>query len=305
MARTFKTLLLPLGLVDDTAVVRYARRIAEENSGRVLLLHVVPTQSYKLLNPIYRPEESGGANQDFAEQLARKELERIGREELAGVPHEVIVRAGSNPAKVILAAEDEYAVDLVVLGKSHAGELGARLQGGLIEKLIRSSACPVLGVSARAELADPESAKAFLAPVDFDGRSVRIARLAANFAETMKGRVTLLHVLVPDSVSIEVHRDAYGLTADQPINLLRAEKAAKAHLDAMAAAELGGVPHDTMVVVGTDVATSILEVEDATRPSMILMATAGYTGFFQIVLGSAAETVARRATCSVITVRLT
>jgi nucleotide-binding universal stress UspA family protein len=37
---------------------------------------------------------------------------------------------------------------------------------------------------------------------------------------------------------------------------------------------------------------------------MIVMATAGHTGFFQFVLGSAAETVARRAEASVMTIRI-
>jgi nucleotide-binding universal stress UspA family protein len=304
MSRTFKTLLVPLSLTEDAAVLRYARRLADETGGKAILLHVVPTQSYKLLSPIYHPEDSGGANQDAAEQVARAELERLGREQFGVVPYEVAVRTGSNPAKAILAAEEELAADLIMLAKSEAGEIGARLQGGLIEKLIRSSTCPVLGISARAELARPEAAQSFLAPVGFDKKSVTIARLAANFAETMNGRVTLLHVIVPDSVSLELNREAYGLAADQPVNLLRSEKAARARLEEMAAKELGGVPCDVMVVVGTDVATSILEVEEATRPAMILMATAGYTGFFQVVLGSAAETVARRASCSVLTMRL-
>ncbi len=300
MARTYKNLLVPLSLVEPSdAVLRYARHFADANQGKITLLHVVPTQSYRLLSDVYRSEESGGANQDFAEQVARERLEKIRHDYYKGVDCDVVVRAGSNAAKVVLAAESELESDIVLISKSGASEVGARLQGGLVEKLIRSSSCAVLSASAQGEVTGN-----YMAPVDFDAKSVTIARLAGNFATTMGGKVTLLHVVIVDSVALEMNHEVYGHSGDGPVNLLRAQANAKARLDAFARSELGAVPHDTKVVIGRDLASSILEVEGADRPFMILMATAGYTGFFQFVLGSAAETVARRAACSVITVKL-
>lgn len=300
MARAFKNILIPLSLREGSdSVLRYGHRFAKENQGKVTLLHVVPTQSYRLMGDVYRPDESGGANQDYAAKVSQERLEAFARQHLEGVSSEIVVRSGSNAAKAVLEAEKDFDTDLVVIGKSGASELGARLQGGLIEKLIRSSPCAVLSVTGQ-----PEAETHYLAPVDFDRKSITMARLAGNFASTMQGKVTLLHVLLADSVALELKRELYGLPSDGPVNLLQAEKGAKARLEELAKKELGGVPYDTMVVVGVDVATSILEVEGANRPGMILMATAGYTGFFQFVLGSAAETIARRASCSVITLRL-
>jgi nucleotide-binding universal stress UspA family protein len=67
VSRRFKKLLAAISLEERTpAVVNFARRIAEVNEGEVVLLHAVPTQSYRLHRPVYRPEEAGGANEEHA-----------------------------------------------------------------------------------------------------------------------------------------------------------------------------------------------------------------------------------------------
>jgi nucleotide-binding universal stress UspA family protein len=55
------------------------------------------------------------------------------------------------------------------------------------------------------------------------------------------------------------------------------------------------------VTVGYDLPTTLLDEERSREPSLIVMMAPVQSGFFQIVLGSDAETVARRASCSVMT----
>ena len=58
--------------------------------------------------------------------------------------------------------------------------------------------------------------------------------------------------------------------------------------------------------------SGILEDESSWKPDVITVGTAGrrdierfpLSGFFQLVLGSTAETVARKSLCSVVTLRL-
>jgi len=303
--RRFTKLLAPISFEERTdAVINYVRRIAEVNDGEVILLHVVPTQSYRLHRQIYRPEEGGGANEEYAEKVARGLLENLGRKELARVRWRMMTPHASNPATAILEAQREVEADLIVVSKSAASELSARIQGGLHEKLIRSSPCAVWGASVLPQFASQESVKNVLAPVTFDRPSVAVAHLAGSIAEAQRGRVRLLHVILTEPSFLELHRGNYGFAPDEPVSITKAQKAAQERLDRFAGEHLGEIPHEISVAVAHDRAGAILEDEKGWKPDVIVMGTAGFTGFFQLVLGSTAEAVARRSLCSVVTLRL-
>jgi nucleotide-binding universal stress UspA family protein len=305
MTRRFRKLLTPVSFTEQTdAIFSYSRRIAQVNDGNVILLHVVPTQSYRLLRDVYRPEESGGANADAAEKVARQLLERIASEKLTSVPVEIVIRHGANPAKAVLEVHDETSPDLIVVSKSQHGEVGARLQGGLAEKMIRGAKCPVWSVSALERFAHQESLKNVLAPIEFDRSGISAARMARSVAEPQRGSVTLLHVILVDPSFLELNRAVYGFEADEPTSIAKAQRAAQKRLEAIAAEHLGSVPYEIVVSVGSDRSETILDEERAREPSLIvMMAPPEQSLFFQIILGSDAETVARRAACSVITLR--
>jgi nucleotide-binding universal stress UspA family protein len=313
VSRRFKKLLAAISLEERThAVVNFARRIAEVNEGEVMLLHAVPTQSYRLHRAIYRPEEAGGANEEHAETVARQMLEDLAKEHLGRVPWQVMTPHASNPASAILDAQREVDADLIVVSKSTASEISARIQGGLHEKLIRSSPCAVWGASSLPEFAAQESMKNVLAPVAFDRGSAAVVRLAGSIAEAQRGRVRLLHVILTEPSYLEVNRDLYGFAADEPVSIARAERAARERIERFAAEQLGEIPHESTVVVAYDRASAILEEEKSWNANVITMGTAGrrdierfpLSGFFQLVLGSTAETVARRSRSSVVTLRL-
>lgn len=304
MTRPFRKLLTPVSLVERTdAIFAYSRRIAQVTDGKVILLHVVPTQSYRLLRDVYRPQESGGANSDYAEKVARELLARIAEQKLAGVPVEIVVRHGANPAKVVLDVQQELAPDLVVVGKSELGEVGARLQGGFAEKMIRSATCPVWSVSALERFAKQESVRDVLAPIEFDRSGISVVRGARSVAEPQRGSVTLLHVLPTDPTFLELRRETYGFAPDEAASLSKAHKVALRRLEEIAAEHLAGIAHEVVVSVGYDRPTTILEEARAREPSVIVMMAPTQSGFFNFILGSDAETVARRAACSVMTLR--
>ncbi len=303
--RRFTKLLAPISLEEKTeAVINFVRRIAEVNQGEAVLLHVVPTQSYRLHRPIYRPDESGGADEEYAAKVATGLLEDLGRKHLGQVRWRALVRHASNPATAILDVQRELESDLIVVSKSAASELSARIQGGLHEKLIRSSPCAVWGASALPQFATQESMKNVLAAVSFDRPSVAVTRLAGSIAEAQRGRVRLLHVILTDPSFLELRRETYGFTPEESVSISRAEQAAKERLERFAAQNLGEIPHETAVTIAYDRAAAILDDEKAWKPDVIVMGTFGFTGFFQLVLGSTAETVARRSLASVVTLRL-
>src|SRR2546423_15303735 len=100
-SRRFTKLLAPISFSETTdAVTNHVRRIAEVNEGEVVLLHVVPTQSYRLHRAIYRPEEAGGADVEHADQIAFALPEDLGRQRLRPGPG----RAQHGPASQTAAA---------------------------------------------------------------------------------------------------------------------------------------------------------------------------------------------------------
>src|SRR6202007_1756807 len=105
--------------------------------------------------------------------------------------------------------------DLIVVGKSEFGEIGARLQGGLAEKMIRGAKCPVWSVSALERFAKQESVKSVLAPIEFDRAGITCAHAAGNCAEPQRGSVILLHVILVDPSFLELHRSVYGFEPDE------------------------------------------------------------------------------------------
>ena len=67
-------------------------------------------------------------------------------------------------------------------------------------------------------------------------------------------------------------------------------------------AEAAGIEVARVVAVGTPYRT-IIETAEAEHVDLIVMATAGRTGFSHLVLGSIAERVVRTASCPVLTIR--
>lgn len=138
-----------------------------------------------------------------------------------------------------------------------------------------------------------------LAPTDFSEYSKKAIVSALELAKTFGARLTILHVVelppypiegfVPSSVSSSFIEDL--------------ERQATEDLAQIAPeAETSGVEVTRMVAVGTPY-RKILDVAEAEQVDLIVMATAGRTGFSHLVMGSIAERVVRTATCPVLTIR--
>ena len=138
-----------------------------------------------------------------------------------------------------------------------------------------------------------------LAPTDFSDYSKKAVTSALALAKTYSARLTVLHVVelppypiegyVPFSVSSSFMEDLERQATQDLAQLLP---------DAATA----GVEVVRLVAVGTPY-RKIIEVAEAEQVDLIVMATAGRTGFSHLVMGSIAERVVRTATCPVLTIR--
>ena len=113
------------------ATLRFSKRLAERNGATLAIIHVMT------------PRVIGGVVLQQDKEEARVGLEKIAATELEGVEYRILVRWG-NPAREIVAAENELGAQLCVMPQN--GRLGAAslFKRSITEKVARNSCCPVL-----------------------------------------------------------------------------------------------------------------------------------------------------------------
>jgi universal stress protein A len=140
-----------------------------------------------------------------------------------------------------------------------------------------------------------------LAPTDFSEFSKQAIRCGFELAQKFGAKLSLLHVVELPAFPIE------GLAPSKTGATLLED------LERQASLELGqvlpeaagtAVEVNRLVVVGTPY-RKIVEVGEAVKANLIVMATHGRTGLSHLVMGSVAERVVRSASCPVLTIRPT
>jgi nucleotide-binding universal stress UspA family protein len=140
-----------------------------------------------------------------------------------------------------------------------------------------------------------------LAPTDFSEYSKQAVVSAYELAQTLGAKLILLHVVELPVYPVERFLPSAGGTT------LLEDLEHQARLDLariLPKAEDGTVEVRCQTVVGTPY-YKIIEVANAEKVDLIVMATHGRTGFSHLVMGSVAERVVRMAPCPVLTIRPT
>jgi nucleotide-binding universal stress UspA family protein len=132
----FKTIVCPVDLeAHSMAAVEMARRLAEQNEAKVVLVHSVTP-------PLPGPMEPSPG----WENTAKSRLEKIAREHLADkVRGDAMVLRGEASAAIIRTAR-ELGADLIVMTTHGRTGLNRVLLGSTAELVVRESPVPVLTV---------------------------------------------------------------------------------------------------------------------------------------------------------------
>ena len=138
-----------------------------------------------------------------------------------------------------------------------------------------------------------------LAPTDFSEYSKKAVASALELAKKFGAKLTILHVVEPPPYPVE----GYVPPSVSATFLEDLERQATQDLaQFVPEAEASGLEAVRLVAVGTPY-RKIIETAEAEQVDLIVMATAGRTGFSHLLLGSIAERVVRTATCPVLTMR--
>jgi nucleotide-binding universal stress UspA family protein len=138
-----------------------------------------------------------------------------------------------------------------------------------------------------------------LAPTDFSEYSKKAVVSALELARKFGAKLTILHVVELPPYPVE----GYVPPAVNATFLDDLERQATQDLAQLVPeAESSNVEVVRLVAVGSPY-RKIIDTAEAEQVDLIVMATAGRTGFSHLVMGSIAERVVRTATCPVLTIR--
>jgi nucleotide-binding universal stress UspA family protein len=138
-----------------------------------------------------------------------------------------------------------------------------------------------------------------LAPTDFSEYSKKAVGSALELARKFGAKLTILHVVELPPYPVE----GYVPPAVNATFLDDLERQATQDLAQLVPeAESSNVEVVRLVAVGSPY-RKIIETAEAEQVDLIVMATAGRSGFSHLVMGSIAERVVRTATCPVLTIR--
>lgn len=271
-------------------VLAQAAHYARENAVGLVVVHVVPEiYGIRPLFPHLRE-----ADRQHAESV-RRDVQAALEEQVAraldanGPPFTICVEGGT-PHSEVLRLADERRAGLIVVGEgSH--QRGAS-PGGIAERIIRHAPCPVL-------VTRPGRGQVVIAATDFSDPALPAIEAGMAEARSRGRRFVPIH-----SVEVRVLPVAGPEGAASPLlsHLIDAERgrAELAMAEIAARYGAGAEPH---VEVGPP-ADVILDAASRLEAELIVVGSHGRSGLRRLTLGSVAETVVRRAACSVLVVRL-
>jgi nucleotide-binding universal stress UspA family protein len=266
-------------------VLRAARRLADDLRAELLVCHVLPeVMQIRMLFPQWRELDSG-----FKKRVARKAAAAMTRQ-----------------LEAVLGGERRETTMLVDSGSAHAGLLSQADAAGagtlvvgpgkVADRVVRYAHVPVL--VARAPLHGP-----VIGATDFSDPSLPALDTAAREARRRHASLHLLHVVDVGAHALAgIAEMGYPGTPSNGLEMLDNLRSA-ARRDLQENFDRFGVEGEVHAVSGR-AAESIVAHAHGHRAQLVVVGTHGRTGLARLTLGSTAEQVIERASCSVLVVRL-
>jgi nucleotide-binding universal stress UspA family protein len=300
---TINRVLCPVDFSEPSLrALHHAAAVAAWYDAELYVLHVAPPPM-PIVVPMMVVAARAAAATAPADLLApaRRELDAFVTR--AALPRPAIPAVREGPAVgAIVRYAGEITADLVVVGSHGREGVSHVLFGSTAERVLHKAPCPVLVVPAHAgepTLPDRVSIKHVLCAVDFSPSSARALSLALSVARENAARLTVLHVI--EALSEDELDAAPTLAVREHVEGL--QRLAKTRLLAAVPREARAWCTVTEVVRLGRAAHAILAEAEWRAADLIVMGAQGHSGLGLLILGSATQTVVRRAACPVLTTR--
>jgi universal stress protein E len=264
--------------------LRRAGLVAQARGAELVVVHVVDDDQPKDLVEI----ESREAERILAEQIGSIT-------ELRGAQCRPMV-VGGDPFDGILRVASSIDADVIILGAHRKQLLRDIFVGTTIERVIRTSPCPVLMVNTEVE----QNYTNVLAAVDMSEPSVRAIRAGKDLGLFEGKRLIFVHAFLAMGAGLMARADITREDIDKYIAEERIR--ASGELVAFLRKEESMVPDWALRVrEGTPIEVISATVKEI-RPDLLLIGTQGRSGLPRVLLGSVAEQVLRSVDVDVLAV---
>lgn len=177
--------------------------LARRYSAKVFVAHVWPVP-----HSMVSPEVVATLDRQ-SERAAKSELEKLGQAPgLDGIKVEPLVCRGK-PAQEIGGLAKRHNISLAVMSTHGRTGFKHRVLGSVAEEVVRTLQCPVLTVGPRlaARFARMESIENILFPTNLSAESMSVFPYLASLAHEYHSRLTILHVLAPETARTREAKD--------------------------------------------------------------------------------------------------
>ncbi len=182
----------------------YAIAIAKQYDGKVFAVHAVAAGAFNTV-----PAETWPVAIDDESRHEQRQVDRLDRE-LAGIPHEVLMKVG-DVWQVVSKLVKQAGINLLVLGTHGRTGMSKLLMGSVAEEIFRQAQCPVLTVGPEVRMRNKEAVqfRKILFATDFSDVSKAGLRYALSLAEENEAAIVLLHCIEePEAGSVDLDANA-------------------------------------------------------------------------------------------------
>ena len=262
----------------QTRAVQLARQHGAE-------LHVLNVQVASPTMFIPEHATAGDVIEQAQKDDARKRMDQLIQN--IGVPVVQEIRFARGAAATVAAYAEENDIDLIVAGSHGRSGIRKLIAGSEARDLARSA--PVSALIVRSDgSGDDQPFRCVLAPLDFSAASAAALKQAAAIASESKAELIALHVLH------EWLLPPYYPISPEQIGREHAEEALENFLT-----EHPVQPDPIRAAVIGSPARAIVDTAGDRKADLIVMSSAGLSGWERFLLGSVTERVLSHAPCSV------
>ena len=301
-APDIRSILVPIDFSTmSIGAIKTAVRLARRFSASIHLAHVRQVDyasGFSAPAPPLVPFSFPGYAKNGKNEIV-EELNALAREYSvsSAVCH---VLSGGPPFDEICLLAQKIPADLILMPTHGRTGLKKIVLGSTAERVVRHSPCPVLVArEKRQSKTGPRfSVKRILVPVDFSECSREGLQYATGFAKKFGARIVLLHTTYLGYIYSSEGTALYDVRGLRHAARENAERQMRKFVRAV---KFGQMKYETAITDGSP-ALDICAFAKSHNVDLIITSTHGRTGLKHVLIGSVAEQVVRRASCSVLVV---
>ncbi len=298
-----KKILLPTDFSGySNRAFEHALAWAERFGADIHLLHVVTVHNFDPFNPDLGFPDAG--LNDRMHASAEEELGRLAADISDEAPAITMeTKTGFSPWSEILDTAAAIGADLIVMATHGRKGLQKLFLGSTTEKVVERASCPVLLLRPRENEDIPEAGEvaSVLLPTDFSGEAGEAAPVAIELAKRFEAKLNLFHCVEQD---VPPPYYAAGITSIFELNdeILAVTRRHLAEL--LSDEDADDIDHEFIIREGRSPNEIVAFAREA-AVDLIVMATHGYSGLEQALLGSTTDRVIRNTPCPLLVIRST